>query len=251
MTAQGTAAGSGGAAERGPLRRGALRVEFPLVALAAASWWVSVRSPMPAALPAFLLGWLVMMAAMMLPAVAPVVLLYQRAARRGTVAPVGLFVAGYLAVWTAVGVPAYLAWRWVQPAVMDGRPWAGRLAGGTLLLAAAYQLTPLKDACLRNCRSPLSAFTTVRGSLSSAPVALRVGARNGLWCLGCCWALMAVLVAVGVMQPWWMAGIAALIFIEKALPRGLAARRPLSLLLVVPGVLLLADPALLMTYTTH
>lgn len=220
-----------------------------LVGVAAVAWWTAVSAPMPMALPSFLLGWVVMMTAMMLPALVPVVALYQRAARRGTVAPVPVFLAGYLAVWTIPGIPAYFVWQAMQPAVMDGRTWTGLAAGGALILAAVYQLTPLKAACLRGCRSPFTAFTTVRGSLADPVVALRVGARNGLWCLGCCWALMTVLVTVGVMQPWWMVGIAALIFTEKALPWGPTLARPIGFGLAIFGVLLLAQPQLLMTYT--
>ena len=220
-----------------------------LVAVSGIAWWSTVTAPMPMALPAFLLGWAVMMLAMMLPAMVPVVTLYQRAARRGTVAPVPVFLAGYFMVWTIAGVPAYVAWRRLQPAVMAGRNWTGLVAGGTLLLAALYQLTPLKAACLRGCRSPLSAFAAVRGSLAHPRVALRVGARNGLWCLGCCWALMTVLVAVGVMQPWWMVGIAAVIFSEKAFPWGRSLTRPFGAALGLLGLLLLVEPQLLMTYT--
>lgn len=224
-------------------------VALSLVGVAAIAWWGAVSAPMPMALPAFLLGWVVMMTAMMLPALVPVVALYQRAARRGTVAPVPVFLAGYLAVWAVPGIPAYFVWHAMQPAVMDGRTWTGLVAGGALILAALYQLTSFKAACLRGCRSPFTAFTTVRGSLADPRVALRVGARNGLWCLGCCWALMTVLVAVGVMQPWWMVGLATLIFAEKASPWGPALSRPLGLALGALGVTLLAQPQLLMTYS--
>lgn len=217
--------------------------------LAAVAWWSSASASMPTGLAAFLAGWLVMMAAMMLPALVPVITLYRRAARRRTVAPVPVFLAGYLAVWTAAGVPAYAAWRQVRPAMMAGRIWPGTAAGVVLVVAGAYQLTPLKSACLRGCRTPLTAFTAVRGSLARPPTALRVGARNGVWCLGCCWALMSVLVAVGVMQPWWMAGMATLIFAEKAVSFGQRLSVPIAVLLAGAGVALLVHPALLMTYT--
>lgn len=213
-----------------------------VTAVAATAWWSTATAPMPAAFPAFLGGWIVMMTAMMLPALVPVLSVYRRASRRGTVAPLPVFVGGYLAVWSAAALPAYVAWRALQPSLMDARPWTGRLAGGALLLAAAYQLTPLKAACLRGCRSPLTSFTAVRGSLAAPRVALRVGARNGLWCLGCCWALMGVLVAVGVMQPWWMVGIAAVIFTEKALPWGPRASRPFAVTLTALGLSLLLAP---------
>jgi len=218
--------------------------------LAALAWWSSASASMPSGLAGFLAGWLVMMAAMMLPTLVPVLTLYRRAARRGTVAPVPVFLAGYLLVWTAAGLPAYAAWRQFQPAMMAGRTWPALAAGAVLVVAAAYQLSPLKAACLRGCRTPLTAFTAIRGSLSNPLTAGRVGARNGLWCLGCCWALMSILVAVGVMQPWWMAGIAALIFAEKALPFGPRLSAPIAGMLAAAGVALLVHPALLMTYTT-
>lgn len=217
-----------------------------LVGAAGLAWWLTWTAPMPVALPGFLLGWLVMMAAMMLPTLVPVVALYLRAARRGTVAPVGVFLAGYLLVWTAPGLPAYAAWRAVTPGVMAGTTTSARWAGGVLLLAAVYELTPLKAACLRGCRSPITAFTTVRGSLADPAVALRAGARNGLWCLGCCWAFMSVLVAVGLMHPWWMVGLAAVIFVEKVLPAQAWVPRVVAALLAVAGGALLTTPSLLM-----
>lgn len=220
-----------------------------LYAVAALAWWLSVTASMPAGTVTFLAGWLVMMTAMMLPALVPVLTLYQRAARRRTVAPVPVFVAGYLLVWSVPGLPVYAASRQIQPAMAAGQVWPGVAAGVVLLLAAAYQLTPLKAACLRGCRSPLTAFTSVRGSMASPVVSLRVGARNGLWCLGCCWALLSVLVAVGVAQPWWMAGVAALIFAEKALPFGPRVSMPSAVLLAAAGVALLAQPASLASFT--
>ena len=135
-------------------RASAVPVAATLVAVAAGCWWGTLRAPMmtAATLPAFLVAWLAMMAAMMMPAVAPAVRLYLRASAR-TAAPAPWFVGGYLAVWTAVGVPAYFAWRLLAPAVMDGRPWVGRAAGAALLVAAGYQLSPVKDACLSRRRS--------------------------------------------------------------------------------------------------
>lgn len=189
-----------------------------LVALGAWAWWAAANASMPMAFGGFFIGWVVMMVAMMFPGLIPVVRLYMRAAGRRTVAPVPVFLSGYLLVWSVAGMPVFLAWRHTAPAVAAGAGWVARVAGATLLLAAAYQLTPLKSACLRRCRTPVSAFMAVRGSLRHPVVALAMGARNGLWCLGCCWALMAVLVAIGVMQPWWMAAIAGLILAEKALP---------------------------------
>lgn len=216
--------------------------------MAAAAWWFSLQAPAPVGFPAFALGWTLMMTAMMLPALVPVLLLYQRAARRGTVAPVSRFLAGYLAVWALPAAAVYPAWQRIEPAVMAGSTWTGRVAGGALLVAAAYQLTPFKAACLRGCRSPLAALSAVRGSLARPSVAARVGARNGLWCVGCCWALIATLVTVGLMQPWWMLAVAAVIAAEKALPQGPRLSRPIGILLAGLGLLLLLEPALLRAF---
>lgn len=106
------------------------------------------------------------------------------------------------------------------------------------MLAGLYQLTPLKRVCLLGCRSPVAVWTRLRGSLVQPVASVAAGARNGMWCLGCCWALMLVLVVVGVMQPWWMVAVAGVVFTEKALPIGPQASRWLGLLLLTPGALL-------------
>ena len=123
----------------------------------------------------------------------------------------------------------------------DGRAGAGRwLAGGILLLAAAYELTPLKDVCLGKCRSPLGfLLSTWRSGTRGA---FEMGARHGAWCVGCCWALMASLFALGVMSLAWMAFVAALIALEKTLPWGRAVTYGTAALLLVLGVVLLAAP---------
>lgn len=198
---------------------------------------------------AFVVGWIAMMAAMMFPAVFPVVRLYARAAGRGTVAPLPFFVLGYLVVWGSIGVPAYLAWRaWAAP-LREGDPWVGRWIGIVLIAAAAYQLTPFKRACLRHCRSPMSLFTRASGNPRRPGVALRIGATHGAFCLGCCWALMAVLVAVGTMHIVWMAALALVIFIEKISPRGQTFAWLVALVLAVVGAALLVDPSTLSTFT--
>jgi predicted metal-binding membrane protein len=115
------------------------------------------------------------------------------------------------------------------------------VAAGILVAAALYQLTPLKDACLGTCRSPLGFLVgSWRDGLSGA---VRMGARHGAWCTGCCWALMAALFALGVMSIAWMAVVAALIASEKMLPWGRAATWGTAALLVALGVLLVAAPA--------
>jgi predicted metal-binding membrane protein len=194
----------------------------------------------------YLLAWLAMMAAMMLPAVSPVVRIYARAAAVGRVAPAAFFVTGYLLVWTAVGVPAYFAWRWLAMPVMDGDVWAARTAGGLLLVAGSYQLSPIKQACLRHCRSPMGFFLRLRGNLMRPSQGLRAGSLHALYCLGCCWGLMVILVTAGAMVPWWAIGIAAVVFIEKNAPKGELFAGVLAAILAIFGASLLIHPDLIM-----
>ena len=234
----------------------AVRVRLGLVlalfALAAIGWWWTADrmrgmddGPWTGlgALGWFLGVWVVMMAAMMFPSVAPTVALYSRMTQtRSPLSPL-LFAAGYLVVWTGAGVVAFLVWSAVARIPGDVFAWdrAGRwVAGVTLLVAALYELTPLKDVCLGKCRSPLGFLLgSWRDGLSGA---LRMGARHGAWCVGCCWALMASLFALGVMSVAWMAFVAGLIAVEKTLPwRGVATYGTAALLLTL-GVLLLAAP---------
>jgi predicted metal-binding membrane protein len=191
----------------------------------------------------FLGTWVVMMAAMMVPSVAPTIALYSRLTRqRSPVSPL-LFAAGYLLTWAVAGVLAFAVAATVTRVSGDVLAWdrAGRVvAGTTLLVAAGYELTPLKDVCLGRCRSPLGALlSSWRDGWSGA---LRMGARNGAWCVGCCWALMASLFALGVMSVTWMAVVAGLIAVEKTVPWRRAATYGTAALLVVLGVLLLAAP---------
>jgi predicted metal-binding membrane protein len=191
----------------------------------------------------FLGIWVVMMAAMMFPSVAPTVALYSRMTKeRSPLSPL-LFTSGYLVTWAGVGVVAFAI------AVAGGRfagdvlSWdrAGRwVAGATLLVAAVYELTPLKDVCLGKCRSPLGFLL---GAWRGGPWgALNMGMKNGAWCVGCCWALMASLFALGVMSVIWMVFVAALIAVEKTLPWRRAATYTTAAILAVLGVLLLIAP---------
>jgi predicted metal-binding membrane protein len=215
-----------------------------LVALAAFAWWSTVRSMGGmGASPGTDLGtlgwfvgvWIVMMAAMMLPAVSPTVALYARMTRqRGLARPVA-FTSGYLVVWGAAGVAAYgvfaLGKRVLGPdlAWHNGGRW---FAGGLLAAAALYELTPLKDVCLGKCRSPFGFLMgTWREGVRGAG---EMGAKHGAWCLGCCWALMVALFALGVMSLVWMAVVAALITVEKVLPwRRIAVWSTTALLLAL------------------
>jgi predicted metal-binding membrane protein len=209
----------------------------------------SMSSHEALSLGAFLVTWLAMMSAMMFPAISPVVRLYGRAAAAGRVAPLPAFVAGYISVWILVGLPGYAGWRALMDPIADGRPWTGRLAGVVLVVAAVWQVTPLKSVCLRHCRSPLSFFLRFGRSVTRPIGAGRMGARHGLYCLGCCWALMAVLVAVGTMSIAWMAGLALLILLEKNAPYGEHIAVAAGVAFVALGVFLVLQPSALTTLT--
>jgi predicted metal-binding membrane protein len=218
-----------------------------LGALGAAAWWLTARrmvgmdgGPWTAlgSLGWFVGVWVTMMAAMMFPSVAPTVALHARLTRRRSpLAPLA-FTSGYLAVWVVPGLAAFALAALVGPVAWEG---TGRwLAGATLVAAAVYELTPLKDICLGKCRSPLAFLIgSWRDGLRGA---VRMGAAHGAWCVGCCWALMASLFALGVMSLGWMAFVAALIAAEKMLPWRRAATFGTAALLLLVGVLVLAAP---------
>jgi predicted metal-binding membrane protein len=223
-----------------------------LFALAAVAWWSTAdrMQGMDAgpgtelgALGWFLGVWVVMMAAMMFPSVWPTVALYSRMTRSKQPAAPLVFAAGYLVTWTAAGLVAYGVFELGRALLGDQLAWdnAGQwLAGGTLIVAAAYELTPLKDVCLTKCRTPLGFLLGEwRGGLWGG---FDMGARHGAWCVGCCWALMASLFALGVMSLAWMAFVAALIALEKTLPWGRVATWGTAAILLVLGVLLIAAP---------
>jgi predicted metal-binding membrane protein len=155
----------------------------------------------------------------MFPSVAPTVALYSRMTRQRSPARPLLFTAAYLLVWSAVGVLSYGLFELGKNAFEAQLAWdaGGRwLAAGILALAAVYELTPLKNACLARCRSPLGFLL---GSWRDGSAgAIEMGSRHAAWCVGCCWALMAALFALGVMSLVWMVVIAALIAAEKTIP---------------------------------
>jgi predicted metal-binding membrane protein len=190
----------------------------------------------------FLAAWIVMMAAMMLPAVVPMVLIFasaQARRERSVAVPTWIFIAGYMLVWLAAGGLVYvlvelgsaIATR-LGPA--DRAIWAPLALGATLLAAGLYQFTPIKHVCLSHCRSPL-AFVAQHwreGHLG----ALRMGLRHGSYCLGCCWALFAVLVAAGVMSLGWMLLLTLLVFVEKVLWRGSVGSAVIGVALIALGL---------------
>lgn len=234
----------------GPTRvTGSTRTAAALLAAAVAAWAALIATSDSAAMemsaPLFLLAWLMMMAAMMLPSTAPLVLLYRKASRASATA---LLVAGYLLVWAAFGAVVYAAQESFMAAT-DAWPWLGDHAhlgvAAILAVAALYQLTPLKSACLRRCRSPLD-FLMQRWR-GGARGALRLGVEHGCYCVGCCWMLMAVLVAAGAMSLPWVAAIAAVVAAEKLLPGGERVVRltAVALLALAVAVAVAADLAML------
>jgi predicted metal-binding membrane protein len=242
----------GGRAPAFAAARARLGLVALLFALTAISWWWTFDrmrgmdgGPWTAlgALGWFAGVWVVMMAAMMLPSIAPTAALYSRMTRaRSPILPL-LFTTGYLATWAGAGVVAMATAAIVGHVDGGVLAWdrAGRwAAGATLVAAALYELTPLKDVCLGKCRSPLGFLL---GSWRDGGYgALRMGARNGAWCVGCCWALMASLFALGVLSVAWMALVATLIAVEKLVPWRRTATYGTAAVLLALGLLLLAAP---------
>ena len=223
-----------------------------LFALAAAGWWWTADrmrgmdgGPWTGlgTLGWFLGVWVVMMGAMMFPSIAPTVALYSRMTRRQSLYAPLLFSAGYLLTWGAAGLLAFAIAVVGGQIAGDVLAWdrAGRwIAAGTLLVAAAYELTPLKDVCLGKCRSPLgSLLGSWRDGWAGA---VQMGAKNGAWCVGCCWALMAALFALGVMSVAWMAFVAGLIAIEKIIPWRRVATYGTAAVMLALGLLVLIAP---------
>jgi predicted metal-binding membrane protein len=199
---------------------------------------------------AFLM-WAVMMVGMMAPSAAPVILLYARVARQALergqpFAAVTWFAAGYFLVWFGFSLIAALAQLLLERAAILTPMLASNseVLGGLILVAAGvYQWTPLKNACLAACQSPLG-FIQRHGGFQSEPTAsLRLGARHGVYCLGCCWVLMTLLFVGGVMNLVWIAGIALVVLVEKVV-RGPWPSRAAGAAAVLAGVWLLRNPLL-------
>jgi predicted metal-binding membrane protein len=203
--------------------------------------------------PLFIAMWMAMMVAMMFPASVPMVLAFTRTQSRkradgGEYVPTWLFVAPYIAVWTAFGALGYVIAAAVD-AVAGDSVWAmdnlPRIAGLLLVAAGVYQLTPMKRVCLSRCRTPLSFLVSYwrdgrRGAMS-------MGLRHSLFCLGCCWVLFLVLLPLGVMNVAAMVAVTALVFAEKVLPRGDGVARAAAVALIAYGLLAVFVPAALPT----
>jgi len=200
----------------------------------------------PPVLAMTLVMWTIMMIGMMLPSAAPTILLYstivRKNAERGTILPaVWVFTGGYLLVWTAFSLAATLLQLalaqlgLLTPTMVSAERW---LSGLLLIAAGIFQWTPLKQTCLRKCRTPLE-FVLTRWRDGTVG-ALRMGIDHGLYCLGCCWALMLLLFVAGVMNLLWVALLAAFVFAEKLLPAGPWTARIAGIVLVAAGVFVLA-----------
>jgi predicted metal-binding membrane protein len=228
-----------------------------LVVLAAGAWFLTVRQArgmatapgtMGMAVGEFLVMWTAMMAAMMFPSVAPIAVAWTRSiTARSTgvrrAARLSSFAAGYLLAWAAYGFAAYFALAATEH-LTAVHAHAARWVGAAIFAAAGiYQLTPIKDVCLSHCRSPLAQlvhFGRFRGPLRD----LRVGVHHGAYCVACCWALMLVLVAVGVMNVAVMAGIAVVILVEKLWRRGPTFGKAVGVGLLLLAVLVPGHPRL-------
>jgi predicted metal-binding membrane protein len=244
-------------------RRTLLGTAAVLVGLAAAAWWATVDTAadmaamvggladvgraMPFRMSAllFMSMWVTMMVAMMLPTVGPIVALHRMVLRRrgAGLLPTVVFVGGYLVVWAATGVVPLLALV-ASRQVTEPSAWADRAAGVVLVVAGAYQFTRWKDTCLRACRSPMT-FLATHDFGSGRLGAFRAGASHGLYCAGCCWALMAVLFVVGLMNLAWMAAIAVVFLAEKTWRHGVGLTRVVGTGVLVLGLVVLVDPSLL------
>lgn len=236
-----------------PLRSGSLPTIGVLLVLAAVCWivvvlWMGGDTAGPGAdlgtLGFFTGMWTLMMAAMMFPSIWPTVVVHRRLEsakrERGTGSvPMGsaLLLVGYLAAWMLAGLVGFAVVNAGRAVEIDALGWergGPLLTGGVIVAAAIYQLTPLKDVCLRHCRGPFSFL--LEHWRPGGWGAVRMGARHGVWCIGCCWALMASLFVLGAMSVPWMAFIAVLIAVEKLLPWRRVATAVVTVALLALGV---------------
>ena len=214
-----------------------------LALIALARGMSAMGGTMGLGLVAFIPVWTLMMAAMMLPSVAPVAVLYERTVTDNRVLRLAAFAAGYIVVWGLAGVPAFAIAALLTSLAMDHPQTARYIAAGIFLVLGVYQLSPLKDRCLNHCRSPFSLlmhYSSFHGALRD----LRAGTHHALYCLGCCWALMLVLVVAGIMNLLVMVVLAAVILVEKYWSRGQAFSRVVAAAAVLLAVAAIWIPAL-------
>jgi predicted metal-binding membrane protein len=209
---------------------------------------VGVRMPSTMGVPLFMSMWLVMVVAMMLPTVLPVVLTHRLVTlRRGEGwLPSAAFVGGYVVLWTLVGLgplAAFIGFRDLAAGDPIAR-WLPTLSGAILIVAGLYQVSPLKNACLRVCRTPFD-FIVSHDFDGGWRSGLLGGITHGAYCIGCCWALMAVLLAVGLMNLVWMAVLATIFMLEKNWRHGFAVSRAAAVVVTLLGLIILVDPQVL------
>jgi predicted metal-binding membrane protein len=196
--------------------------------------------------------WAVMMIGMMAPPAAPMILMYARVVRQGKsngkpLAATSWFATGYFLAWTGFSLAATLVqWILERAAVLDARmASANTVLGAAVLIAAGlYQWTPLKDACLAQCQSPLGFLLSRGGFRADIPGCLRLGFAHGSYCIGCCWALMALLFVLGVMNVLWIALLALLVLVEKLAPGGLWVARLAGLVCIAAGAWMIFSPSM-------
>jgi len=194
--------------------------------------------------------WVVMMIGMMTPSAAPIILIHARVGRRSAesrpFSSTGWFAGGYLLAWVAFSAVATLAqWALERAALLTPMmASASKIVGGILLiLAGLYQWTPLKDICLSQCQAPLGFILRHGGFQGAATSSLMLGFRHGVYCLGCCWALMALLFALGVMNLFWIATLAVLVLLEKVIPLGRVIARIAGIVSFAGGLWMLFQPS--------
>jgi len=192
--------------------------------------------------------WLVMMVGMMTPSVAPMVLLYVAVGRSSVgkgpaFAPASAFVAGYLLAWGAFSAAATLLQWWLESLALITPMMAGTsrtIAGVMLVAAGVYQWLPVKQRCLSQCRSPMSFVQRHGGFQASARGSVRLGALHGWYCIGCCWVLMALLFAFGVMNFYWIAGLMVFVLVEKIVPNAGFVSRVAGIVAIGMGTFLIS-----------
>jgi predicted metal-binding membrane protein len=214
-----------------------------LAVIAIARGMMVMGGTMGLGLLAFIPVWTLMMAAMMLPSVAPVAILYERSMTDNRVLRLAGFAASYVVVWGLAGLPAFAIASLVSSVAMDHPGSTRFIAASIFLVLGLYQLSPLKERCLSHCRSPFSLlmhYSNFHGPLRD----VRAGTHHALYCLGCCWALMLVLVVAGIMNLLVMVALAAVILIEKYWSRGPAFSRVVAAAAVVLAVAAIWVPAL-------
>ncbi len=264
-----TAAPARPARVRNPLRRAQTTIGVALVLLTAGAWALLVSQQsatdhaagmtptMGLGVLLFLGVWLAMVAAMMFPAVAPMILMFARLAanRRSSgrpLAPTSSFVAGYVLVWAAIGVAAFVLGLGAEAlaerfTVLGDN--AGRIGAVLIVAAGAYQFSALKNRCMTECRSPLAFFAQHWREGGRGAVAM--GAHHGMVCAGCCWALMAIMFPLGMMNIAALGAVTVVIFSERVLPGGKVVQYGVGAVLLVLGIAAVVDPGLLPGAMTH